>query len=842
MATDVATREPPPTDPTTRLHETRAALENLEAYRTWGYLQADLDPLGRLRPATHPALRAEGPGVEAARRVYSGTLAVETAHMPDPERRRWVYDRMESDAPAPDRKRILRGLIRAETFEQVLQSRYLGTKRFSIEGVTALVPMLHECLEAAAGHDAEQAVLAMSHRGRLSVMLNVIGRPAADLFAGFEDVDPRSVLGGGDVKYHLGATGRFEAADGRTIRLHLVSNPSHLEAVDPVAAGRAWAKQQRLRVERGGETSGWRQVVPIQMHGDAAFAGQGILAETLNFADLPGYSVGGMIHLVVNNLIGFTAEPEALWSWRFTTEVAKRLPIPIFHVNGEDPEAVVRVARIAVDYRSTFGSDVVVDLIGYRRHGHSEVDDPSITQPVLYKKIDEHPRLWRIYAEDSGLEEEAEAQQAELKEELDRAQETAKQLTARPALAEHPPYWRQFKGGWYDEAYEVETGIGAGDVARLTERLTTVPESFHVHPKVTKLLEQRAEMGRGERPVDYGMAEALAFASLVEQGVPVRLSGQDSRRATFNQRHAVLVDVETEEDYYPLKHVSPDQAFFEVYDSMLSEAAVLGFEYGVSRDYPEALVLWEAQFGDFANGAQTIIDQFITAGEDKWGLLSGLVLLLPHGYEGQGPEHSSARVERYLQAAAEDNVQVAQPSTSAQYFHLLRRQVLRRWRKPLVVFTPKSMLRAKPASSPVDSFTRDRFLTVMPERELETAERVLVATGKILHQLRHERSQRKDATTAILGLEQMYPFPQEALLAELDRLGPLREIVWIQEEPANMGALGFVVPRLERISRGRPVRTIKRAPSASPATGSAEAHKLEQKTLLTLAFSAPRAK
>jgi len=838
MATDVATPSPPATD---RLETTREALETLEAYRTWGYLQADLDPLGRLRPAGHPALSDSGPGVAEARRVYSGTLAVETAHMPDPKRRRWIYERMESDPPAPDRERILRGLVRAETFEQVLQARYLGTKRFSIEGVTALVPMLHECLETAAEHEAEQAVLAMSHRGRLSVMLNVVGRPAADLFAGFEDVDPRSVLGGGDVKYHLGATGRFEAANGRTLRLHLASNPSHLEAVDPVVNGRVWAKQQRLRVETADETSGWRRVVPILMHGDAAFAGQGVLAETLNFADLAGYSVGGMVHVVVNNLIGFTAEPEALWSWRFTTEVAKRLPIPIFHVNGEDPEAVVRVARIAVDYRYEFGSDVVVDLIGYRRHGHSEVDDPSITQPVLYKKIDEHPRLWQIYAEDSGLEDEAEAQQTEFKDELDQAQETAKQLTSRPALAEHPAYWTEYKGGWYDTSYEVETGIGIEDVARLTERLTTPPQSFHVHDKVAKLLEQRGEMGRGERPVDYGMAEALAFASLVEQGVPVRLSGQDSRRATFNQRHAVLVDVKTEEDYYPLEHISDDQAFFEVHDSMLSEFAVLGFEYGVSRDYPEALVLWEAQFGDFANGGQTIIDQFITAGEDKWGLLSGLVMLLPHGYEGQGPEHSSGRLERYLQAAAEDNIQVVQPSTSAQYFHLLRRQALRHWRKPLIVFTPKSMLRAKPASSPLESFTRDRFLTVMPERELDKAERVLVATGKILHELRHERKQRRDTSTAILGLEQMYPFPDDALLAELDRLGPLREIVWIQEEPANMGALAFVVPRLERISRGRPVRTIKRTASASPATGSAEAHKLEQKTLLTLAFSGPKA-
>jgi 2-oxoglutarate dehydrogenase E1 component len=834
MATDVLAAERP-----------RAAETVLDAYRRWGYLQADLDPLGRLRPASHPELPEEGEGVEEARRAYSGTLAVETAHMPDPERRRWIYDRMEAPAggggTALGKERILRGLVRGEVFEQVLQARYLGTKRFSIEGVTALVPMLWELLEAAGDHQAEQAVLAMSHRGRLSVMLNVVGRPAADLFAGFEDVDPRSVLGGGDVKYHLGATGRYETQGGRSLRLHLASNPSHLEAVDPVVAGRVWAKQRRFAVEQGtGEA--WRKVAPVLMHGDAAFAGQGVLAETLNFHDLDGYSVGGMIHVIVNNWIGFTTEPHALWSWRYTTEVAKRLPIPIFHVNGEDPEAVVRAARIAIDYRYRFGSDVVVDLIGYRRHGHSEVDDPSITQPVLYRKIDEHPRLWRLYAEDEGMEERAKELEEEFRAELDRAQEQARSLEERPRLAEFPDYWKPFRGGRYDPAYEVETGISEEKVRELAERLTAVPEGFHVHEKVAKGLEERRKMGEGERPIDYGMAEALAFAALVDEGVPVRLSGQDSRRATFNQRHAVLIDVETEAELVPLQNVRAGQAFFEIYDSMLSEAAVLGFEYGVSRDYPEALVLWEAQFGDFVNGAQVTIDQFITAGEDKWGLLSGIVLLLPHGYEGQGPEHSSARIERFLQAAAEDNIQVAQPSTAAQYFHLLRRQALRHWRKPLVVFTPKSMLRAKPAASPVESFTRERFLTVMPERKLQKAERALIATGKILHELRAERDKRKDETTAILGLEQMYPFPADALLAELDRLGPLREIVWIQEEPANMGALSFVVPRLERISRGRPVRTIKRAESASPATGSPEAHKLEQKALLTLAFAGARAK
>ena len=833
MADHAATVHPPAEPPTS---EKEAVLE---AYRRWGYLQADLDPLRRrLPPEEHPALPEEGEGVDEARAAYSGTLAVEMAHIPDPAKRAWIAERMESGRPelgSEARERILDGLVRAETFEQVLQSRYLGTKRFSIEGVSALVPLLQEALEAAGDHEAEQAVLAMSHRGRLSVILNVIGTPAKDILAGFEDVDPRSVLGGGDVKYHLGATGHYETRDGRTIRMHLASNPSHLEAVDPVVNGRVWAKQRRIAVEQGED--GLRRVLPLLMHGDAAFAGQGILAETLNFAHLAGYEVGGMVHVIVNNLIGFTTEPPALWSWRFSTDVAKRLPIPIFHVNGEDPEQVVRAARMAVDYRYEFGSDVVVDLVGYRRHGHSEVDDPSITQPVLYKEIGEHPRLYEIYAEDNGLEEKADELEERFKEELDAAQDEAKEMTKRPALAKHPEYWEPFRGGWYEESYEVETGISEEDVERLAGRLTDVPEGFHLHDKMAKLLEQRAEMGRGERPIDYGMAEALAFASLVESGTPVRLSGEDSRRGTFNQRHAVLIDTEDESEHCTLCNISDDQAWFDIRDSQLSEAGALGFEYGISRDYPEALVCWEAQFGDFANGAQIIIDQFITAGEDKWGLLSGLVMLLPHGYEGQGPEHSSARLERFLQAAAEDNIQVAYPSTSAQYFHLLRRQALRKWRKPLVVMTPKGMLRAKPATSPRKSFTRERFFNVMPERKLQKADRVVVATGKVLHELRSERDKREDDHTAIVGLEQLYPFPEDELLAELDRFGDLREIVWVQEEPANMGALSFIMHRLDRLSRGRPVRSVKRAASASPATGSAEAHKMEQKTLLALAFT-----
>jgi 2-oxoglutarate dehydrogenase E1 component len=808
----------------------------LNAYRRLGFLQADLDPMNRLEPETRPFLDdADAATADYARQHYCGTIGVEFMHIPDPERRRWIQQRiearLETDTPRFDRERILDQLLRADTFEQVLQSRYLGTKRFSIEGIESLIPLLDQMLETAAAQEVRQTVLAMSHRGRLNVMVHTVGRPAAEIFGGFEDVDPRSILGGGDVKYHMGATGDHKARNGRTVNIHLVSNPSHLEAVDPVAVGRVRAKQTRL-----GDTE-WTQVLPIVLHGDAAFAGQGVLAETLNFADLPAYRVGGTVQVIVNNLIGFTTEPRNFQSSRFASDVARRLPIPIFHVNGDDPDAVARVAQLAVEYRFAFQSDVVVDLIGFRRHGHSEVDDPTITQPLLYKKIQAHPPLWRLYAKAIGLAEEEAARRLEaVRADFLAAQKEAGSLEKKPTLRTLPAYWDAYKGGRWKPDYEVPTGLTAEAVAALTEPLTSWPASFHIHEKIRKLLEQRAEMGQGKRPFDYGMAEAVALASLVRQGVPVRFSGQDTRRGTFNQRHSVLIDVENGEEHMPLQHVAPDQAWIEIWDSMLSEAAVLGFEYGFSRDYPDALVLWEAQFGDFANGAQIIIDQFVTAGEDKWGLLSGVVMLLPHGYEGQGPEHSSARLERYLQLCGEDNVQVAQPSTAAQYFHLLRRQALRPWRKPLIVMTPKSMLRHKDSASSRDELGRDRFLNVVPDTQVEDARRILLCTGKIGHELRREREKRKDTATAVVLLEQLYPFPDRELEAALAAHPNARDIVWVQEEPANMGALFFVQPRIERLIR-RPIRSVKRSASGSPATGSAKAHTLEQQTLLTLAFT-----
>jgi len=804
-----------------------------DAFRRWGYLEAELDPLGFFPPQRHPELELAGEAAEQARRCYCGPIGAEFMHLLDPERRRWIAERLEAAPPRPDQSRILDRLIRTELFEQGLQARYLGTKRFSLEGMAALIPLLDQVLEGAAGYGAVEVVLAMSHRGRLNVMVHIAGKPAGDVFAGFEDVDPRSVLGAGDVKYHVGATGEYRTRAARKLHIHLVSNPSHLEAVDPVALGRARAKQAR----RG--ENGAAEVLPIVLHGDAAFAGQGIWAETLNLADLRGYSVGGALHVIVNNLIGFTTRPAELHSSRFASDLAKRQPVPIFHVNAEEPDAVVRVAQLALEYRYAFASDVVVDLIGYRRHGHSEVDDPTITQPRLYRKIKDHPPLWQLYAQRIGAD--ASAGVAQVRGEFEAAQKDAAAMQKNPVLRELPAYWSAYKRGRYDPAYEVDTGVARKELGETSAALTRYPQGFAIHPKVKKLLEQRAEMGRGTRPVDFGMAEALAFGTLLRQGTPVRLSGQDTRRGTFNQRHALLVDIETEEEYVPLEHLAADQARCEIYNSTLSEAGVLGFEYGYSRDYPEALVLWEAQFGDFANGAQVIIDQFISAGEDKWDLPSGVVLLLPHGYEGQGPEHSSARVERYLQLAAEDNLQVCQPSTAAQYFHLLRRQALRPWRKPLVVFTPKSMLRHPDAASPLDDLTRPRFLTVVPETEIKLARRVLVCSGKIGHELRRQRKQRKDVATAIVFLEQFYPFPEEELAAELDRQRAAGEIVWVQEEPANMGALSYVLPRLERIAGGRPVRSVKRSASASPATGSAKAHELEQKTLLTLAFTIGKA-
>ena len=802
-----------------------------DVFRRWGYLDANLNPFGGPLAGGFPELRIKGPVAEEARRIYCESVGVEFMHIPERARREWLQERIENPEPSSiDRRWLAERLLQADLFEQILQTRYLGTKRYSGEGNTSLIPLLDMVLETGADQGMHTCVMAMSHRGRLTVMTLNVGIPPENIFAGFEDVDPRSVLGGGDVKYHQGATGEYRTRNGKTVRMHLVSNPSHLEAVDPVALGRARAKQTRI-----GE-HGPKEIMPIIMHGDAAFAGQGIWAETLNFAGLKGFNVGGGIHIIVNNQIGFTTNPSELHTSRFSSDLARRQPVPIFHVNSEDPEAVLRVATLAVEYRYQFGTDVLIDLIGYRRHGHSEVDDPTITQPLLYRQINSHPPLFEIYAQKHKIDTGETA--ARFRAEIDAAYEKAGKMEKSPLLRKLPSYWDNYTGGRYNPAYEVPTALSEEQLRQITEKLTSYPDDFAIHPKVKKLLEQRQKMGAGKLPLDFGMAEALAFGSLLVEGIPIRLSGQDSRRGTFNHRHSVLIDVENEQEYVPLCHLSPNQAWFEAYNSILSEAAVLGFEYGFSRDYPDALVLWEAQFGDFANGAQVIIDQFLVAGEDKWGLLSGVVMLLPHGYEGQGPEHSSGRIERYLQLAGKDNIQVCQPSTAGQYFHLLRRQALRHWRKPLIVFTPKGMLRHPDAASPLSYLTSGSFQNVIQDAEVTNGQRIIFCTGKIGHELRRERKRRGDTKTAILFLEQMFPVPEKDLEEAIAQHSNAREFLWVQEEPANMGALSFIAPYLERLTRGGPVRSVKRSPSSSPSTGSHTAHEMEQKTLMELAFAA----
>ncbi len=804
-----------------------------DSFRRWGYLQADLDPLGRLSPLVHPDLEsAEGPEAARWRAIYCGPLGAEFLHIPDADRCRWIARRMEADPPEPDRRRILRRLAAAETFERFLHQRFVGTRRYSLEGAASLIPLLDSLLEGSARNGAELAILGMSHRGRLNVMAHVLGVPPASIFAQFEDVEPRSVLGGGDVRYHLGATGEVRTRAGGVLQLHLVSNPSHLEAVNPVLMGRTRARQARLGKD------GPARAIAINLHGDAAFAGQGIAAETLNLSELPGFDVGGTLHVVINNLLGFTTPFESLHSSRYATDVARRLSVPIFHVNGQDPEAVARAGLLAAEYRAEFRTDVVVDLICYRRYGHSEVDDPTTTQPILYRKIASLPMLWEEYAERIGAgREEREALESEIRKNLEEELARARSMTRRPVLSRLPGYWDPYSGGKYDPALEVETSVSAELLEEIGGRLATAPPGFAVHPKVEKGLGERLAMSRGERRIDWGMAEALAFGSLLREGTPVRLSGQDARRGTFNQRHGVLFDTRDGKEDVPLARVGEGQGRFEILDTPLCEAAALGFEYGYSRDTPEALVCWEAQFGDFANGAQILIDQFLVAGENKWGLLTGLVLLLPHGYEGQGPEHSSARPERFLALAADDNLQICQPTTAAQYFHLLRRQALRRWRKPLVVLTPKSLLRSPAASSDREELASGSFRPVLAGGVASDAERVLLCSGKIGHELIAEAGRRGEGRTAVVRLEQLVPFPEAALSAELRRHPGARRILWVQEEPGNMGPLFYVRPRLQALAGERPLSAVHRSESASPATGSARAHAIEQEALLSLAYA-----
>ncbi len=804
-----------------------------DTFRRWGYLQADLDALGRIPAFPHRELDSlQGEEADAWRKIYCSKIGAEFMHMPYPDRCDWIAERLEQEAPEFNKRHVLKRILESETFEKFLHTRYVGSKRFSLDGLAVLIPLLDSILDQAAKQGVEVVMLAMAHRGRLNVMHHITHTLAETIIAGFEDIDPKSALGSDDVKYHKGSNGIYTTESGHEVYVDLASNPSHLEAISPVLMGRVRARKERLMDTEG------KKVLGILMHGDAAFAGQGIAAEALNYANLNGFDIGGTIHIIINNLIGFTTEPEAFQSTRYASDIAKRLYCPILHVNGESPDDVVRVGRLSQDYRNAFSSDVVIDLIGYRRYGHQEQDDPTITSPLLYQEIKDRPLLFETYAEQVGIAEEdiLQLEQGAIAI-LEDGLKKGREMTKAPTWTQPADYWESYVGGYYEESLEVPTTVPREKLEQYAKKLSVMPDDFTIHPKVGRVFEQRQKMGRGERAVDWGMAEALAFASIVDQGMPVRLVGQDARRGTFSHRHAVLHDYENGKEYMPLRTISPTQAQVDVYDSMLSEAAAIGFEYGYSRDYPEALVLWEAQFGDFVNGAQIIIDQFLCAGEDKWQMLSGLVMLLPHGFEGAGPEHSSARLERFLQSAAEDNIQVCNPSTAGQYYHLLRRQALRKWRKPLVVMTPKSMLRAAAASSSLDYLANGAFHCVMGEgKEYLNAEKLLICSGKISHELRAEREKRGDNNFSIITIEQLYPLPEKELVSVLKKHSAAKSIVWVQEEPANMGALSYIRPHLERLADGRKVTTVRRSASASPATGSPKAHALEQEAIIKLAF------
>jgi len=855
-----------------------AVLQLINAYRVRGHLIADLDPLGTER-GYHPELDPATYGLtlwdldreflagtlgrrvgedstqrvatlreilETLRRTYCGKIGCEYMNIQHPEEKQWLQERMEPQANSwplePDhRVRMLERLLQAEEFEHFLGARFVGHKRFSLEGAEAAIVILTELLDRAAASGVREVVIGMAHRGRLNVLANVIGKPVETIFAEFEGyIDPESTQGSGDVKYHLGAKGTYRAPTGETVQVSVAPNPSHLEAVDPVVEGITRAKQDR---------SGDRQrnrVIPVLIHGDAAFAGQGVVAETFNLSQLPGYHTGGTIHVVINNQIGFTTGPEEARSSPYSTDVAKMVQAPIFHVNGDDPEAVARVVQLAFEYRQTFKKDVVIDMFCYRRHGHNEADDPSYTQPLLYKKIRQHPSVATLYAERLMREglvtaEWIEQRRNDFRKRLEEGYAAAQKGQARFEIEELAAIDETLVQAWCPR-----TAVTLEAIEKVIRRTTTLPPGFHLHPKLKGFLERRRRILEGE-PVDWATAELLAFGTLVLEGTPVRLSGQDSSRGTFSQRHLALFDYETGREYIPLQHLDPAQAPFDVFDSSLSEYAVLGFEFGFSVGDPLTLTIWEAQFGDFANGAQIMIDQFITCSEVKWGQPSGLVLLLPHGYEGQGPEHSSARIERFLILTAENNIQLVNCTTPAQYFHVLRRQMYggvdrRGVRKPLVIFTPKSLLRHPRVVSPLTEFTRGSFEEVLDDPAVADPERIsrlLLCSGKIYWELVQRREELGLDNVAMVRLEQLYPFPEARLRSVLDRY-PLRaEVIWVQEEPRNMGPWRFVRERLDPMlaPTGRSLRFVGRPDSAAPATGSYRQHLEEQEHILQEALS-----
>lgn len=840
--------------------------EFINAYRVRGHLIADVDPLNLIPLYEHPELEAESYGLsiwdldrsfftgglggkEEATfreiwamliRYYCSTVGVESRHIVSKEQKQWIRDHVERDAEPVSvdvKKQLLKSLIAAEQFEKFLHTKYLGQKRFSIEGCETTIPMLDQIIVGAAERGIEEVVIGMAHRGRLTVLANIIGNFSERLFTIFEgSVHPSFPADSGDVKYHQGAVAEREVGD-KVVKLTLASNPSHLEAVNPVVEGIARAKQDALRLSREEARA---RVLPVLLHGDAAFIGQGVVMETLNLADLKGYRTGGTIHIVINNQIGFTTSPEASRSSIYSTDVAKMTQLPIFHVNCDDVEAAHRTIQIALDFRQKFSKDIVIDLIGFRRHGHNEGDEPSYTQPLMYQRVKEHPGVRELYTrklirEGSVTPEDVQHMIDERWRRYENALLGAKEIVARVkgvATIPEPPPER-------DGSAVLETGVPTATLGQIAQVMSVIPPGFNLNPKMVSQMSRRAKMGSGEVPIDWGFAEGLAFGSLVLEGTSVRLSGEDVGRGTFSQRHAILYDTQTGKPWIPLEALAPSGTRFEVFDSSLSEFGVLGYEYGYSVAAPESLTMWEAQFGDFANGAQVILDQFIGSGEDKWKQRCRLVMLLPHGFEGQGPEHSSARLERYLQLCAEDNMQVCYPTTPAQYFHLLRRQMKQDVSKPLVVMTPKSLLRLPQAVSTLDQLAGGGFHSVIGDSvSPANVERVLICSGKVYYDLATELEKNNTGRIAILRLEQFYPFPHTLLKQWLTAYTKAQEVFWVQEEPQNMGGWSFVRPYLEDLlTDNQELRYVGRAASASPATGSYTIHQLEQQALVKDALS-----
>jgi 2-oxoglutarate dehydrogenase E1 component len=852
---------------------TKAArvFELIHSYRVRGHVMADTDPL-EYRQRKHPDLDITEHGLTlwdlerefavggfagkslmklrdilgVLRDSYCRTTGIEFMHIQDPKQRKWIQDRIERSHSKPEREeqlRILRRLNAAEAFETFLQTKYVGQKRFSLEGGESVIPLLDAVIDSAAESRLDEVVIGMAHRGRLNVLANIVGKSYAQIFREFEgNLDPKSMHGSGDVKYHLGAKGTFTGLDGEQIKVTLAANPSHLETVDPIIEGIVRARQDIIN--KGGTDF---TVLPLALHGDAAFAGQGVVAETLNMSQLRGYRTGGTIHIVINNQVGFTAAPESSRSSMYATDVARMIEAPIFHVNGDDPEAVVRVARLAFEFRQAFNKDVVIDLICYRRRGHNESDNPAFTQPLMYDLIDKKRSVRKLYTEsligrgDITLEEAEQALQ-DYQGQLEKVFTEVREAIAQPGAAPMADPQAEFP-------VAVGTAISSEVVKRIAESQVNIPDNFHVHPRLLPQLQRRATMVE-DGTIDWGMGETLAIGSLLLEGTPVRLSGQDSRRGTFGQRHAVLIDRQTGEDYTPLQYLSEEQARYNVYDSLLSEYAVMGFEYGYSLARPDALVMWEAQFGDFVNGAQSVVDEYISAAEQKWGQTSGVTLLLPHGYEGQGPDHSSARVERFLQLCAQNNMTVAMPTLPSNYFHLLRWQVHNPHHKPLVVFTPKSMLRLKAAASKTEEFTSGQFRPVIGDESVQdpaAVRKVVFVTGKLYYDLEAERVKRGTTDTAIIRLERLYPLPGAEVQAEIAKYPNAEKYLWAQEEPANQGAWPFIALNLidhldlavgADVPHGERLRRISRPHGSSPAVGSAKRHQAEQEQLVREVFEA----